>query len=100
VALMGRPGRLLGCRRRDEEVPRCARLSLEFARDEILSLIDAKARRAGWDLGFVLRHYAGGCLDDFGGLAEAYAFCDRLQDDDPVFLGVRRVGLISIAVAV
>ena len=77
-----------------------APLSLEFTRDEILSLIDAKARRAGWDLGLVLRHYATGCLDDFGRLAEAYAFCDLLEDDDPVFLAVRRVGLMSIAVAV
>jgi len=58
------------------------------SRDEILSLIDTKARRAGRDLGFVRRHYATGALDDFGKLAEAYALCDLLDRDDPAFLAV------------
>lgn len=83
------PQRLVRCRQLEEEVPGVlSPLSHEFTRDEILSLIDSKARRVGWDSGFVLRHYSAGALDDFGKLAEAYALCDLLDRDDPAFLAV------------
>ena len=59
--------------------------SCEFTRDEIVSLIDAQARRAGHDLAFVLQQYTAGTLEDFGRLAEAYAFCDLLDEDDTAF---------------
>lgn len=59
--------------------------SYEFTRDEILSLIDIKARRAGHDLAFVLMQYTAGTLEDFSTLAEAYALCDLLDEDDTAF---------------
>lgn len=59
--------------------------SYELTRDEILSLIGSKARRAGHDLTYVLEQYIGGTLEDFGRLAEAYALCDLLDDDDSAF---------------
>jgi len=59
--------------------------SYEFTREEILSLIDIKARRAGHDLAYVVLQYTAGTLDDFGKLAEAYAFCDLLDEDDTAF---------------
>ena len=63
--------------------------SYKLTRDEILSLIDNKARNAGRDLGFVLRQYTAGSLDDFGRLAEAYALCDLLEGNDPAFPAAR-----------
>ena len=84
-----RPARLVRCWRLEEELSGVlAPLSNEFTRDELLSLIDGKARRAGRDLGFVLHHYAAGTLEDFGRLAEAYALCDLLGRDDPAFVAV------------
>lgn len=62
-----------------------AAASYELTRDEILSLIDIWARRAGRDLTFVLQQHAAGTLEDFGRLAEAYAFCDLLDADDAAF---------------
>ncbi len=59
--------------------------SYEFTRDEILSLIATKARRARHDLAFVLKQYTAGTLEDFGKLAEAYALCDLLDGDDTAF---------------
>ena len=62
-----------------------AATSSELTRDEILSLIDIWARRAGHDLTFVLQQHMSGTLEDFGRLAEAYAFCDLLDADDAAF---------------
>ncbi len=62
-----------------------AAASYELTRDEVLSLIDSKARAAGHDLRFVLQQYAQGALTDFGTLAEAYALCDLLEGDDTAF---------------
>ena len=62
-----------------------AAASYELTRDEILSLIDIWARRAARDLTFVLQQHAVGTLEDFGRLAEAYAFCDLLDADDAAF---------------
>jgi len=59
--------------------------SYEFTHDEILSLIDVKAWRAGHDMAFVVQQYAAGTLEDFGRLAEAYALCDLLDGDDAAF---------------
>lgn len=62
-----------------------AATSYKLTRDEILSLIDSKARNAGRDFDFVLRQYTAGTLEDFGHLAEAYALCDLLEGDDTAF---------------
>lgn len=62
-----------------------AAATYELTRDEILSLIEDKARGNGRDLGFVLRQYTAGNLEDFGVLAEAYALCDLLEADDDAF---------------
>lgn len=59
--------------------------SYELTRDEILSLIEGKAQRAGHDLAFVVRQYRAGTLEDFAKLAEAYALCDLLDEDDTAF---------------
>ena len=61
-----------------------APLSNELTRDELLSLIDGKARRAGRDSSFVLHHYAAGTLEDLGRPVQAYcALCDLLGRDAP-----------------
>ena len=48
-------------------------------------MIDNKARRAGYDLAFVLQQYTAGTMEDFGKVAEAYALCDLLDGDDTAF---------------
>lgn len=57
----------------------------ELSRDEILDLIESKSRSLGHDSSYVFREYLAGTMGDFARLAEVYALCDLLEEDDTAF---------------